>query len=288
MRLPIPLFLLLVLSYGMPAQAASLFDDKEARRGVAELKLQVTDLQAQLAELKTRLAGSEAARQTLEKQLVDIEAFGKRQAFDQLGHIDRLNAEISLLRGQLEMNGHNIGQSQQRQKDLYVDLDARLRKLESMPIAAIPPTESSMALPGQSSQPAVPVDSAAELKSYESAHELFKAGKYKESAEAFEKFLEAFPNGKYTPNAYYWLGYAHFSQKNYKAAIAGQQKLISLYPDNQKVPDAMYNIANSQIQLSEVEDAKKTLRTLLEKYPQSDAAPLAKKRLAVLESIKSR
>jgi TolA-binding protein len=50
----------------------------------------------------------------------------------------------------------------------------------------------------------------------------------------------------------------------------------------------MYNIANSQIQLSDVEGAKQTLRGLLEKYPQSDAAPLAKKRLAALESVKTK
>jgi TolA-binding protein len=50
----------------------------------------------------------------------------------------------------------------------------------------------------------------------------------------------------------------------------------------------MYNIANSQIQLSEIDGAKQTLREIVAKYPLSDAAPLAKKRLAVLESVKSK
>jgi TolA-binding protein len=64
--------------------------------------------------------------------------------------------------------------------------------------------------------------------------------------------------------------------------------LIQRYPDNQKVPDAMFNIANSQIQLADLDAAKQTLRALLDKYPNSDAAPLAKKRLTVLESVKSK
>lgn len=84
------------------------------------------------------------------------------------------------------------------------------------------------------------------------------------------------------------MGYAQFSLKNYKASIATQQKLIKQFPDNAKVPDAMFNMANSQIQLSDIDGAKKTLRSLLSQYPQSNVAPNAKRRLAVLDSIKSK
>lgn len=273
MRLLLPLLLLFHLG---SAQAA-LFDDKEARRGVTEAKQQLTELQAKLTELQTQLAEANTARQALEKRLTETEAFGKKQTFDQLAQIERLNAEISRLRGLLELNAHNVALAQQRQRDLYGDLDARLRKIES---TGTPPPPADAAAPA--------IDSAAELRSYEAAHELFKTANYKESAEAFEKFLTDYPAGKYAPNAQYWLGYAYFSQKNYKAAMASQQKLLSVYPDHQKAPDAMYNIANSQIQLADVEGAKKTLRALLEKFPQSEAAPLARKRLAVLDSIKSK
>ncbi|HLD10086.1 MAG TPA: tetratricopeptide repeat protein, partial [Methylophilaceae bacterium] len=82
--------------------------------------------------------------------------------------------------------------------------------------------------------------------------------------------------------------YSQFSLKNYKASIATQQKLLQQYPDTPKAPDAMFNIANSQIQLADIEGAKKTLRILLSQYPNSDVAPSAKKRLAVLDSFKSK
>jgi tol-pal system protein YbgF len=277
-QLRLLIYLLLLCVFGS-AQAA-FFADDDARKGVAELKQQAVGLQAKLDE-------ANAARQALEKRVTELDAAMKGQAVDMLGQIDRLNAEISKLRGQLEVNSHEIGLAQQRQRDLYTDLDGRLRKLESGASAKPGDAEApGAASPVVAPTPAPSVDAAGELKSYEAAHELFKAGKYKESAEAFEKFLEAYPGSKYAPSSQYWIGYAHFSQKNYKAAIASQQKLIKLYPDNQKVPDAMYNIANSQIQLSDVEGAKQTLRGLLEKYPQSEAAPLAKKRLAALESVK--
>lgn len=281
------LSLVLLLSCGV--SQAALFADNDARDEIVKLRKYVKETQdPRITELQAKLEASEKSRQALEQRLNEQ----KTQAIDLLSQIDRLNAEISKLRGQLEVNSHEIELSQQRQRDLYADLDGRLRKLEGGATAAKPADTSAAAIPQAAS--AAPVatapatDSAAELKSYESALELSKAGKHKDSIEAFEKFLEAYPSSKYAAPAQYWIGYSYFSQKNYKAAIAGQQKLIKLYPDSHKVPDAMYNMANSQIQLSEIDNAKQTLRDIVSKFPLSDAAPLAKKRLAVLESVKSK
>lgn len=268
-----------LLFYGVASNAA-LFADNDARDEIVKLRKYVKeDQEKRIADLQAKLDASEKSRQALEKRLAEMESGQKSQMMDWMGQLDRLNLEVSRLRGQLEVNAHEIEQSQQRQQQFYTDLDARLRKLESgAPIAGAPA--------GNMNPPAAAVDAAAELKAYESAHELFKAGKYKESADAFDKFVQAYPGSKYAPSAQYWVGYANFSQKNYKGAIASQQSLIQKYPDNAKVPDAMFNIANSQIQLADLDGAKKTLRELLDKYPASDAAPLAKKRLTVLESVK--
>lgn len=280
MRLLISLSLLF-LSF---ASHAALFSDNEAREEIVKLRKYVKeDQERRIADLQARLEASEKARQALEKRLADIEN-------GRLDQQEQLNAEVNRLRGQQEVNTHEVEQSQQRQQQFYTDLDARLRKLESgAPMA--PPAPAGDASLSPSSAPAstsapAPADAGGELKAYEYSHELFKAGNYKESAESFDKFVQNYPNSKYAPSAQYWVGYANYSQKNYKAAIASQQAMIQRYPDNPKVPDAMFNIANSQIQLADLNGAKKTLRDLLSKYPNSDAAPLAKKRLAVLESVK--
>lgn len=276
MRLLIPLSLL----FFSVASHAALFADNDAREEIVKLRKYVKeDQDKRIADLQAKLDASEKSRQALEKRLADMEAAQKAQVMDSMGQLDKLNLEISRLRGQLEVNAHEIEQSQQREQQLYTDIDARMRKLEG----GAPPNAAAPAAPTPP-----PADDAAELKSYESAHELFKAGKYRESADAFGNFVQTYPNSKYAPSAQYWIGYANFSQKNYKGAIASQQALIQKYPDNAKVPDAMFNIANSQIQLADLDGAKKTLRELLDKYPNSDAAPLAKKRLAVLESVKTK
>lgn len=264
MRLLIPL---LLLCYAPVAQSA-LFADNEAREEIVKLRKYVKEQQdPRIADLQAKLA-------TLEKRLAQQET----NTVNLVSQIDQLNAEIGKLRGQLEMANHQLQLSQQRQRDLYGDLDGRLRKLESSALAApaaAPPANADAATSG-------------ELKSYEAAHELFKGGKYAESAQAFGQLIQTYPNGKYAPNAYYWMGYAQFSHKDYAAAVASQQKLMQLYPNDPKVPDAMYNLANSQIQLNDFEGAKKTLRALLTQYPTSEAAPLAKKRLGVLESLKTK
>jgi tol-pal system protein YbgF len=279
MRLLIPLLFL----FSFSSAHAALFADNEAREEIIKLRKYVKEEQDQrISDLQARLAASERSRQTLEKRLADMESAEKSRTVELLSQLDRLTAEIANLRGQVEVSSYQVEQTQQRQRDLYADVDGRLRKVEGGPSTTGANVSSAAVI---STAPAA--DSAAELQSYEAAHEMFKAGKYKESAAAFEDLLAKYPNGKYAPNAQYWLGYAQFSQKNYKASMASQQRLIQAYPDHSKVPDAMYNIANCQIQLADIAGAKQTLRDLLAKHPDSEVAPLAKKRLAVLDSVKT-
>ena len=267
---------------------AAFFDDKEARQQIVDLQ-QKTDAQNQA--LLASLEALKKSQQALEQRILSVENVIKSQGLmDLLSQIDRLNQELSRVKGDLELAHHNIEVSQQRQKDLYADTDGRLRKLESGTVAAIPAQDNKE--PSAQTANAVPpanpnpVEASAELKAYDSAQALFKEGKFKDAFDAFDKFLQTYSNSKLTPNAQYALGFSQFSLKNYKAAIATQQKLIAQFPDHPKVPESVFNIANCQIQLSDIEGAKKTLHDLITQYPASDLIPNAKRRLAVLESIK--
>ena len=275
-----------LLALSQTAQAA-LFGDDEARKKIADLQQQVQNqnqaTQASLAELKKN-------QQALEQRFAAIEAVIKGQGLmDLLGQIERLNQDLNQVKGQLEVATHNIDTAQQRQRDLYGDVDGRLRKLESgsSQSAAIS-GDAPVAAPAAGATAGSAASAANEVKDYASAQALSGAGKHKEAFDAYEKFLQTYPNSSLVPDAQYSLGYTQFSLKNYKAAIATQQKLLKQYPDSPKVPDAMFNIANSQIQLADIDGAKKTLRTLLNQYPNSDVAPSAKRRLSVLDSIKSK
>lgn len=290
-----------------PVAHAALFSDGEARESIKQLEQQV---QAQNQATQKSLDEIRQSQQALDRRLAEIESVVKGQGLvDLLNQIQTLNQELSRIKGQLEVAAHNIEMNQQRQRDLYTDIDTRLRKLEANtmappmgPAGAVDPMGATMS----TDNPATPADDAAssvtatvaptlappgagsEARDFENAQALHQAGKYREAFDAYQKFLQAYPNSSSAPEAQYALGYTQFSLKNYKAAMNTQQKMIKQYPNHARVPDAMFSIANSQIQLSDVEGAKQTLKTLLARYPNSEVAPNAQKRLAVLESIKTR
>ena len=255
---------------------AGLFDDKEARKKILEIESkQQTDHNAAMSAIAD-LKKSQAA---MEKRIAAIEAVVQSGGLaDMSNQIDALKQEVANLKGDLEVAQHNLDATQTRQKDLYVDTDTRLRKLEG---GAVPIANSSA--PANAVQP---VAEEKDAKAFADANTLSQSAKHKEAFAAFDAFLKEYPNSKLAADALYGMGYSQFALKNYKSAIATQQKVIDLHPDSPKVPDAMYNMANSQIQLGQVSSAKKTLRDLVSKYPDAGVTPSAQKRLKALEAIK--
>ena len=261
---------------------AALFDDAEARKKILEVE---AVMQSQNQASQATLAKLLQSQQALEQRVLAIEAITKGQVLgDMLNQIEALKQDVAKLKGQLEFASHNVDATQQRQKDLYTDTDARLRKLESSP-APIPATVAEASTPAEAIT-ATPSKNTQEFQLLELANGLSKESKFKDAFSAYDKFLKEYPNSALAAEAKYGLGYTQFALKNYKSAIATQQKLIDQHPDSPKVPDALFNMANSQIQLGLIPNAKKTLHDLIAKFPNSEVTPTAQKRLKVLESIK--
>jgi tol-pal system protein YbgF len=180
---------------------------------------------------------------------------------------------MAKLRGQIEVLTHDLDQLQKRQKDFYVDLDTRLRKLEQ---AALEPK------PEKAPEPPKP-DPQAEARDYEAALNLFKAGKYKDAAPAFESFIKTYPGSQFQANAHYWLGNALYQQKDYRRATELFHKVATAWPGDPKAADAMLGMANVQQDTGDTKNARLTLEAIVAKYPGSAAAGLAKDRLKRLK-----
>jgi tol-pal system protein YbgF len=265
----LPKGLFVALSMHALVAHAALFDDKEARKKILEVE----------TKAQTNHDAQQATINELKKKLATVEALQAQNVQDLQAQIEQLKQEISQLKGDLEVATHNLEQAQQRQKDLYADTDARLRKLEGGATATHP-----TAVPANPSPP--PAAEEKDVKAFAEADSLSKSAKHKEAFAAFDAFLKDYPTSKLAPDALYGMGYSQFALKNYKSSIATQQKVIDLHQESAKVPDAMYNMANSQIQLGQVTNAKKTLRNLISKYPDAEVTPNAQKRLKMLEAIK--
>ena len=213
----------------------------------------------------------EATEKALDERISKLEASSvdRGAILDLAGQLDQLRSELARLRGQVEVLANQIDVAEKRQKDLYLDIDTRLRKLEQAKEQQ-PPAGTG------AEGPATP----AETKAYEAALNQFKLGNYPTAISAFEGFLVSYPSSSLAPSAQYWIGNAHYAMRDYKGAIAAQQKLLDAWPDSSKAPDAMLNMASSQEAAGNRSAARKTLETLVQKYPDSSAATSAKQRLA--------
>ena len=247
-------FAIAVALAGAAAPArAGLFDDEEARRQIANLQ-RVVDAQ------QKRLEGIEA------------EARDRRALLDLATQIELLRGDLAKMRGQLELLANQADNADKRQKDLYVDIDARLRKLEQPKDREAAAAEKPAAGPADSA--------AAETKAYEAALNQFKLANYPLAISAFNGFLVTYPSSPLAPSAQYWIGNAHYAQRDYRNTIAAQQKVLANWPDNPKAADAMLNMASAQAESGDARGARRTLEALVAKYPASPAAASAKQRLA--------
>ncbi len=285
---PVWALTVVLLLAAAPAVHAALFDDTEARRQIGIEKRRVDDLSAQLS----------AQQQAVDARLGKIEEALKSQPLlDLFTQLEALKLELNKLRGQIEVLNNNVENNGKRQRDMYVDLDTRMRRLEQQaaapaPAAGVPPGPGpgsppataapsvAPAPPAGSAAGGAPSESTAETRAYETAQGQRKIGNYQGAIVAFQNFIRQYPKSTLAPRAQYWIGDSYYNLRDFKLAIAGQQVLIRTYPDSSSVPDALLNIASSQIEMGETIAGRRTLEEVVAKYPLSEAAEKAKRRLA--------
>jgi tol-pal system protein YbgF len=243
------------------AQAtAGLFSDDEARQKIEKLEARISSLE-------------ESYKQQTSSML------------DLLSQVENLNQELRKLRGQNEELVHNLQDAEKRQKDFYVDLDARVRRFETTAenVAAQPAAAAQAPQAAPAATPKVEDGQAQETAAYDEAFGFYKTANYEKALVAFRDFLKKYPDSGKAPNAHYLMGNAYFALEDFKRSIASYQVVVSKYESNAKVPDAWLNIAGCQQKLEDAAAARKTLKQLIAKYPDSQAAGKAKKRLAALK-----
>jgi tol-pal system protein YbgF len=247
----------------VPAAHAALFDDNEARKQIATERARVDDVLKQLDVINGRIGKIE--EQLKGEGLLDLQT-----------EIEQLQQDLATLRGQLEVINNNIEGAAKHERDMYIDLDTRLQRLEQ-------PGAASAAAPASAevATPQTAADNGADA-AYDAAQEQRQIGNYQGAITALQAYIKQYPQNSRTPRAQYWIGDSYYNLRDFKSAIISQRILIKTYPDSSSVPDAMLNIASAQIELGDIKSAKKSLRDLITKYPLSDAADKAKQRLATL------
>ncbi len=236
--------------------SAGLFADDDARKQIQQLEAKVNKLEAQLRSVE------EQHRQSI-SSLLDLQIQLETQA-----------TELRKLNGQNEEWAHSLQDVEKRQKDFYVDLDARISQLE---LNQQKPDTSRAADNKASGTP------VGENKVFEAAYGLYKAENYAGAATAFRDFLRQFPQSVHEANVYYWMGNAYFLTRDYANSLESYQNLSNKFQDHPRLADAMLNMAECQLALKNKTSAKKTLKQITVQFPGSDVAATAKKRLATVK-----
>ena len=258
---------------------AALFDDEEARKRIDEVK---REQQAFARETDARLGRIEESVRNI--GVVEL-----------LRQIEALNAEVARLRGQIEVLANQNDQLQKKQRDFYLDLDSRMRRLEggaapapaAAAIAAPPVAATAAAVPAPVAASA-PAKSPAqlqaqEMRSYDAASNLFRKNDFAGAVNAFRAFVLEYPQSQLAPNAEYWIGISFANLKDYKNAVAVQEALLKNYPQSPKASDAMLAIAAVQAEQGDHGSARNTLEDIIARFPASEAAGKARTRLAAMK-----
>ncbi|NCT56956.1 MAG: tol-pal system protein YbgF [Legionella sp.] len=214
--------------------------------------------------------------------------------FDKL---QSMQQEVNNLRGQLEVQTHEIQVLKQQQLDFYKDLDARLRDpnttaSNSLSQTAHPITEqlqddqetekSSPLLATENSAPrGNPAD---EQISYLAAYELIKNKEFDKAVMAMNSFIRQYPRGGYTANAHYWLGELYMVKKAYPDAIEQFKTVLKIFPSSSKTSDCSLKIGYALLASGQKNVARQQLQNVIRDYPDTHAAELAARKLENINS----
>ena len=218
----------------------------------------------------------------IDSRLVRVERLVENEGLMRLfSQLESLQQDVQGLRNDVETMQHQLEQSNSRQKDLYLDVDQRLQRVEQ---ATVSSTDLSVLEGGSLDPGQLPVPGGTDRANYQAAFELLKQGRYDQAAIALKQFMVAFPDSELSDNAQYWLAETHYVSQEYEKALPAFQLVIDRYPESRKIPDALLKIGYCNDELERNADAEKALSEVVNRFPETTAARLASQRLDQLKS----
>ena len=222
----------------------------------------------------------------IEQRLENIERLLQNQSLlDMLQQIQRLQQEVTNLRGQLEVNNYELENLKEKQRKLYNDIDNRLQQLAgqgqstdsnmetteaySPPLEVITPTES--VTPAGNS-----ADSSLTVENVPATSEIEQTG-----VSETEPGTESLPVIAEKPvadnpleiQAHYQEAFRLLKQADYDQAITAFDRFLGKYPDSQYSDNAQYWLGEAYYVTRRFDAAITEYMKLISNYPQSQRVP---------------
>ena len=187
--------------------------------------------------------------------------------------ISELEKEIAELRSQLEENSVLVDRSLELQQQRYLDLDSRILELSSI----------KKNIASESSEESIAISYEQEEKLlYKNALELFEASRYAEALEIFSEVIISYPDGIYTPDAYFWSGELFLTQGLYEDAKLSYAKVFEQFPDHMRSADSLYKLGEIYRIDSDLIEATNYYERVVSLFPDSGTAQLSKKSIKII------
>ena len=220
-----------------------------------------------------------------------------------MNQVEDLQSEINRLRGQLEVLSNGLENAQKRQRDMYLDLDTRVRRIEQNAANAAPRAEAAPSASDAEARPkpSSPADLEARIKRLEQGA---GAGNAASAAAAPAgspppvtttppvtqptaptpptpptrpappaATAAAAPSSDQHVRKAYDGGLAAYRAGDYQGAIAAFDGIVKRYPRDPLAPNAQYWIGDAWFNLRDFKSAAGAQQALINNYPDSPKVP---------------
>ena len=241
-------------------------------------------VQIKLKDLDTRLARVDRV-------------MANQSLLDMANQLEALRADVRAMHNDVDQLNNSIEAGRRQQRDLYADLDQRIKKLESRSGAASAANTASAPAAASAGAGATATDTGAataglgdangdDKAAYQAAFNLLKDGQYDKAVAAFQRFLATYPDSSLADNGQYWLGEAYYVNRAFPEAQAAFQRVVDKYPQSRKLPDALLKIGYCRYEMKQWDSAREVLTQLVARFADTPAARQAQQRLEKMSAEK--
>lgn len=194
-------------------------------------------------------------------------------ALELLDKTERLEEDIRHIRGELEIQRHQIEMVLQNQALVGTQqYDNQETTQELNNINKEQPELSKIAT--------TPANK--EQLDFDMAISILQSGHHNEATIKLRDFLTQYPASKYSSEALYWLGEAYYGNSQYVAARDTFLELGLHYPHAKQLPAALLKLGEIYRIMDSPKKEREVLMKLIKIYPETEAAKLAEKLLQQL------
>ncbi len=264
----------------------------------------------QPAEAAEPTSTTEVAQATVDVVNID-QGSDSQQGVRTLELVNSLTQQVQELTGKVEVLEFELEQNRTRQRQLYDDLDRRMRQLErqvhgdvspeteqpevTITLDPVIPAEDQSPSPESDSQASgeplsqdegtqtLAADPAAIRAIYDNGFQDLREGRYEDAVETFGKLVRDYPDSDLVDDSLYWIAEANYVTKDLEAALPAFERVIREFPESQRSPEAILKIGYIYYDREQFEQAADYLQEVIDKFPASRSAFSARRRLNKME-----